>query len=101
MNQMTQVSDSSQPERAKSTSDAPYDLLRLERVVGELVSAQRRLKGENELLKQELVERDQTVQALDQEVAQLKERRTDALKRLDALIGQVDEFQTIVAQAGI
>jgi FtsZ-binding cell division protein ZapB len=90
----------SQSSQSEDSGAEPYDFYRLERVIAELISGRRRLQNENQLLKQELLERDQTVQSLDQEIAQLKARRTDALKRLDAVIGQVDEFEAIVAQAG-
>jgi FtsZ-binding cell division protein ZapB len=76
-----------------------FDFERLERAIAELLSAQRRLRGENEVLRQELSERDATVEGLDQEIVQLRQRRTDALKRLDDLIGQVDDFEALATQA--
>ncbi len=91
---MTQRFGSSEAEQDE------FDFDRLERVVAELLSMQSRLRGENELLRQELVERDQAVQGLDQEIALLKQRRLDAMKRLDDLVAQVDGFETLAAQAG-
>lgn len=87
------------------TSDSPaaehevFNFARLERVVAELVGAQRRLRSENELLRQELIERDRTVAGLDQQVTSREQRRTDALKRLDDLIAQVEGFSTLASQA--
>jgi chromosome segregation ATPase len=77
-----------------------FDFNRLESVIAELISEQHRLRDENELLQRELVERDQTVQGLDQEIAQLKQRRIDAMKRLDDLLAQVDDFEAFATRAG-
>jgi chromosome segregation ATPase len=92
-NKMAGRSDPSKAQQGR------FDLDRLERVIAQLVSAQHRLRGENESLRQELVERHQTVQGLDQEIAQLKQRRVDAMKRLDDLVSQVDDFEAFAALA--
>ena len=76
-----------------------FDFYRLELAIAELLSAQRRLRGETELLRREVSERDEIVEGLDQEIVQLKQRRTDALKRLDDLISQVGDFEALATQA--
>jgi len=76
-----------------------FDFARLERVVSELLAQQQRLRSENELLRQELHERDRVVQGLDQQVILQEQRRTDALKRLDDLVAQVEGFSTLATQA--
>lgn len=91
--------------RTMITSDSPaaehevFNFPRLERVVAELVGEQRRLRSENELLRQELIERDRAVAGLDQQLTLQEQRRTDALKRLDDLIAQVEGFSTLASQA--
>jgi hypothetical protein len=76
-----------------------YDYDRLERVVTELLSEHRKLRGENEALQQELVERDRQLAGLDLRVSQQEQRRTDALKRVDDLIAQVEGFATLASHA--
>jgi regulator of replication initiation timing len=82
-----------------SSTDGEFDFTRLERVVRMLMAEQRKLRSENELLRQELNERNLVVQQLDQQVTQQASRRTDALKRLDDLIAQVEGFATLANQA--
>ena len=84
---------------ARNAENEVFDFARLERVVSELVGEQHRLRSENELLRQELVERDRTVQGLDQQVTLQEQRRNDALKRVDDLIAQVEGFSTLANQA--
>lgn len=82
-----------------SETDDEFDFARLERVVSLLMVEQSKLRSENELLQQELKERNLVVQQLDQQVSQQESRRTDALKRLDDLIAQVEGFSTLATQA--
>ena len=91
-----EMSDRSDPLKTQQDS---FDFDRLERAIAELVSAQVRMRGENELLRQELSDRDETVKGLDQEIVRLRQRRTDALKRLDDLIAQVGDFEALATQA--
>ncbi|MCP4036819.1 MAG: hypothetical protein GY733_07780 [bacterium] len=84
---------------SSEVSPEVFDFSRLERVVAELLAEQHRLRGENELLRQELIERDCTVQGLDQRVVLQEQRRTDAVKRIDDLIAQVEGFAVLAGQA--
>jgi len=93
------TSNSRAAENADNAENEVFDFARLERVVGELLGEQQKLRGENELLRQELVERDRIVQGLDQQVTLQEQRRTDALKRIDDLIAQVEGFSTLATQA--
>lgn len=80
-------------------SNDPFDFARLEAAVGQLLVEKRRLRAENEQLRIELAERNGTVRDLDQQVTQQEQRRTDALKRVDDLIAQVEGFATLATQA--
>jgi regulator of replication initiation timing len=84
---------------SRTSENEVFDFPRLERVVNELVGEQRKLRSENELLRQELIERDRVVQGLDQQVSLQDQRRTDALKRIDDLIAQVEGFSTLTSLA--
>jgi len=84
---------------SQNAEEEVFDFARLERVVSELLAQQQRLRSENELLRQELHERDRVVQGLDQQVILQEQRRTDALKRLDDLVAQVEGFSTLATQA--
>jgi len=50
-------------------------------------------------LRRELIERDELMAGLDQRVTQQEQRRTDALKRVDDLIAQVEGFATLASHA--
>ena len=93
------ITSNSRAVEAEKAENEVFDFARLERVVGELLGEQQKLRGENELLRQELVERDRMVQGLDQQVTLQEQRRTDALKRIDDLIAQVEGFSTLADQA--
>jgi hypothetical protein len=83
---------------AENSEHEVFDFSRLERVVNELLGEQKKLRGDNEALRQELVERDRVVQGLDQQVTLQEQRRTDALKRIDDLVAQVEGFATLASQ---
>jgi hypothetical protein len=76
-----------------------YDYDRLERVVFELLTEHRKLRDEIEELRQELIERDQLLTGFDHKFSQQDQCRTDALKRVDDLIAQVEGFATLVSQS--
>ncbi len=88
--------------QAVSTSEITYagfDFEHLERVVGELIEERRRLVSENTVLRQELLERERAVKELDQKVSLQEQKRTDALKRIDDLLAQVEGFATLASHA--
>lgn len=81
------------------TTDAGFDFGHLERVVGDLIEERRRLVTENAVLRQELLERERAIKELDQKVSLQEQKRTDALKRIDDLLAQVEGFATLASQA--
>lgn len=83
---------------AQTADSESFDFARLERVVNDLLADQGRLKSENELMRRELLERDRVIEELDQRVTLQDQRRTDALKRVDDLVAQVEGFATLAAQ---
>ena len=88
------------PARTASLVDEDrFDFARLERVVGELIEEQHRLTAENDLLREELVKREQKIADLDARLTQQEQKRNDALKRLDDLLAQVEGFATLAGQA--
>lgn len=85
--------------RKREVFNPEYDYERLERVVSELLTEHRKLRSENEELRRELIERDELMAGFDQRVTQQEQRRTDALKRVDDLIAQVEGFATLASRA--
>lgn len=93
------TSNSHAAANAANVEDEVFDFARLERVVNQLLEEQQKLRGQNESLRQKLVERNRVVQELDQQVTLQEQRRTDALKRIDDLIAQVEGFSTLSSRA--
>ena len=79
----------SRPELVDATH---YDFDRLERAITGLVSQQRTLLAENEMLRQKLGDRDTEVERLESELRAAIERRKSALERIDALIDELDRL---------
>ena len=69
-----------------------YDFDRLERAITGLVSQQRTLLAENEMLRQKLGDRDAEVERLENELRAAIGRRKNALERIDALIDELDRL---------
>lgn len=60
----------------------------------------RRLRAENDTLREGLAERDRRVRELEGQVRDLNQRRQDATKRLDDLIGHVARLEAQVDRGG-
>ncbi len=86
------------PTAVDSDADV-FDFDRLERVVADLIDERHRMSAENDLLREELVRREQKITELDSQLTQQEQRRTDALKRVDDLLAQVEGFATLATQA--
>jgi chromosome segregation ATPase len=89
--------------RKGDVQEAPadeYDFDRLARAITALVVEQRSQRGENAALRRKLSDRDRQVKNLNDELIELNQRRSDAMKRLDDLIAQVDGFEARALRAG-
>ena len=73
-------------------AEAAYDLDRLERAVSALIEGVDRLRQENRQLREQLATRAQRIQALENDVRHANQRRQDVAKRVDELIGQIDQI---------
>jgi chromosome segregation ATPase len=69
-----------------------FDFARLERVVEELVEQQGDLQKVNAELRTRLAERDSQVRALEERLRTANQLRQDVAKRIDELIGQIDQL---------
>jgi hypothetical protein len=69
-----------------------YDFERLERVVSELAAAYRRQRVENATLRREIQQRNQRIRFLDGKLLEANQKRQDVAKRIDELIGQIDQL---------
>jgi septal ring factor EnvC (AmiA/AmiB activator) len=79
------------------SAEAAYDLDRLERAVSVLVEGVERLRQENRQLREQLAVRGQRIQALENDVRHANQRRQDVAKRVDELIGQIDQIEVQLA----
>jgi regulator of replication initiation timing len=79
------------------SAEAAYDLDRLERAVSVLIEGVERLRQENRQLREQLAVRGQRIQALENDVRHANQRRQDVAKRVDELIGQVDQIEIQLA----
>jgi septal ring factor EnvC (AmiA/AmiB activator) len=81
----------------QSAGAEAYDLDRLERAVSVLIDGVERLRQENRQLREQLASRGQRIQALENEVRHANQRRQDVAKRIDELIGQIDQIEVQLA----
>jgi chromosome segregation ATPase len=81
------------PLSATSTDvSSEFDFARLERVVAKLVEQQGDLQKVNAELRTRLAERDTQVRALEERLRTANQLRQDVAKRIDELIGQIDQL---------
>lgn len=83
---------------AQEVNTVAFDFTRLEHGVAELLSEKQRLSNENETLRAQLADQNQTIGELDQRFTMQEQRRCDALKRIDDLVAQVEGFSTLASQ---
>ena len=76
------------------------DIERLERAVQALAERYAVLRDENTKLARDVAERDQRIAQLEGESRQHNQRRRDVARRIDDLVGQIDELEgRLVARA--
>lgn len=73
-----------------------YDLDRLERAIRQVLAQQQQLADENEALRRALHTREADVERLEGELSASRERREQALKRVDALIAELDRLDGLL-----
>lgn len=71
-----------------------YDLDRLEDAVEALVTANEKLRAERDTLQSGLAKQQERVSELEGELLEANQRRKDVAKRIDELIGQIDELDS-------
>ena len=76
-----------------------FDLARLERVVTELAERQVGLHKANAELREQLNQRDSRVRALEEQLRTANQLRQDVAKRIDELIGQIDQLDAQLESA--
>jgi len=67
--------------------------------VDALLGSTERLRQENRQLREQLASRVQKIQALESELRHANQRRQDIAKRVDELIGQIDQLDAQLGQA--
>ena len=77
---------------ASPADDAQYDYPRLERAVESLLEAHAKLQAENASLRADAQAREQRTADLEAALREQQERRADAIRRIDALVAQLDEL---------
>lgn len=76
-----------------------FDFARLERVVTQLAEKQLGLQKVNAELREQLTERDSRVRALEEQLRTANQLRQDVAKRIDELIGQIDQLDAQLESA--
>ena len=76
----------------KQQESRPSELERLERAVRALIEQQEALRDETDELRGELSSRDATVHALEERLLAESQRRQDAVKRIDDLVGLIQQI---------
>lgn len=74
----------------EASAAVAYDFSRLEQAVELLVRQHEELQAENEKLASELEDREARLRSLDEQILVANEKRQDAVKRIDALIEQLE-----------
>ena len=86
----------SRSNRATASDDQqerrPSELERLERAVLALIEQQEALRDESDELRSELTARDTTVHGLEERLLAETQCRQDAVKRIDALVGLIEQI---------
>jgi len=77
---------------AASAPNSKYDYPRLQRAVEALLEAHDHLRRENEELRETLEQRDGRVLDLEGALREQQQRRADAIARIDALVGELENL---------
>ena len=67
-------------------------MARLDAAVTALVEANEKLRSERDALRASVSEKAETIRTLESEVLAANQRRQDVAKRIDELIGQIDQL---------
>ena len=70
-----------------------FDFERLERAVAALVEQHERMQKSTRELRTGIRERDERIRRLEEELLEANQRRKDVGKRIDELIGQIDQIE--------
>ncbi|MDJ0869772.1 MAG: cell division protein ZapB [Myxococcota bacterium] len=85
---------------ATGSRDGAVDLDRLERAIRALVERCRVLHAERARLEGELAERDERIEALEAQVREQNQKRSDVAKRIDELISQLEHLDSRAGARG-
>ena len=77
---------------AASAQNAKYDYPRLQRAVEALLEAHEQLRRENEEFREALEQRQGRILDLEGALREQQQRRADAITRIDALVGQLEDL---------
>ena len=77
---------------AASAQNTRYDYPRLQRAVEALLAAHDGLRRANEQLRANLEARDDRVRDLEGALREQQQRRADAIARIDALVGELEDL---------
>jgi predicted RNase H-like nuclease (RuvC/YqgF family) len=75
------------------------DFGRLERAVGALAEAHRRLRTENAGLRRRVEEKARRIRTLEEQLLEANQKRQDVAKRIDELVTQLDHLDAQLARA--
>ena len=81
----------SQAQSAKSATEV-YDLERLDAAITALVEANQKLRSERDELRSAMSDQTERIRTLEGEILDANQRRQDVAKRIDELIGQIDQL---------
>jgi FtsZ-binding cell division protein ZapB len=70
------------------------ELARIERFVSTLLEKFNALQAENKVLDERLLEREITIETLQEELASMKNERGDISSRVSSLIGKIEEWES-------
>jgi chromosome segregation ATPase len=77
-----------------------HDFKRLEEAVAALVDKYRRAQRQIAVLRRDLLESDRRVRSQEQEVRRLRERRDEAIQRIDRLAAELDRLDAQLGPRG-
>ena len=85
--------------RSNAKSQSRYDYPRLERAVEALIEAHDRQRADNSELRVALEARDERLGDLEAALRDQQQRRADAIARIDALVGELEELDARLERA--
>jgi len=81
----------SRAQSAKSANDV-FDLDRLDAAIAALVESNQKLRSERDELRASVADHTERIRTLESEILAANQRRQDVAKRIDELIGQIDQL---------